>query len=84
MALDAKKMPSMQIDFLVSIQEAKAKGTMGQYNKSSTFMAGGHQWRLCCYPIGMNDHQWMDVPDGIGVILVPVNKSQMAHVSLLQ
>jgi hypothetical protein len=77
-------MPSMQIDFLVSIQEAKAKGTMGQYNKSSTFMAGGRQWRLCCYPIGMNDHQWMDVPDGIGIILVPVNKSQMVHVSLLQ
>jgi hypothetical protein len=40
-------------------------------------MAGGRQWRLCCYPTCMNDHHWMDGPDGIAIVLVPVHKSQM-------
>jgi hypothetical protein len=31
----------------------------------------------------MNDHQWMDVPEGIAVVLVPLHKSQMVRVSLL-
>jgi hypothetical protein len=31
----------------------------------------------------MNDHQWMDVPDGTVVALVPVHKSQMVCVLLL-
>jgi hypothetical protein len=46
-------------------------------------MVGGRQWKLRCYPIGMNDHKWMDCPDDIAIILVPVHKSQMACVSLL-
>jgi hypothetical protein len=50
---------------------------------AGTFMAGGRQWRLHCYPTGMNDHQWMDVPDGITVVLIPVHKCQMVRVSLL-
>ena len=83
MALDAKMIPSMQVDFSVSSQEAKAEGTAGQYKESGTFMVGGRQWKLRCYPTGMNDHQWMDVPDGIAVVLIPVHKSQMVRVSLL-
>jgi hypothetical protein len=83
MALDAKMVPSMQFDFSVSIQEAKAEGTAGQYKEFGMFMAGGRQWRLHCYPTCMNDHQWMDVLDGIAVVLVPVHKSQMVCVSLL-
>ena len=83
MALDAKMIPSMQVDFSVSSQEVKAEGTTGQYKESSTFMVGGRQWKLRCYPIGMNDHQWMDVPDGTAVVLVPAHKSQMVRVSLL-
>jgi hypothetical protein len=31
----------------------------------------------------MNDHQWMDVPDSIAVVLVPVHKSEMARILLL-
>jgi hypothetical protein len=41
MALDAKMIPSMQVDFLVSSQEVKAEGTAGQYKESGTFMVGG-------------------------------------------
>jgi hypothetical protein len=82
MDLDAKMITSIQVDFLLSSQEAKAEGTTGQY-KEFVFMVGGHQWKLCCYPTGMNDHQWVDVPDGITVVLVIVHKSQMVHVSLL-
>jgi hypothetical protein len=74
---------SMQVDLSVSSQEAKAEGTAGQYKKHGTFMVGGCQWKLRCYPIGMNDHHWMDVPDDIVVVLVPVHKSQMVRVSLL-
>ena len=83
MVLDAKMIPSMQVDFSVSSQEAKAEGTVGKFKESGTFMVGGHQWKLRCYPTGMNDHQWMDVPDGIAVVLVPLHKSQMVCVSLL-
>ena len=82
MALDAKMIPSMQVDFSVSSQEAKAEGTAGNF-KESVFMVGGRQWKLRCYPTGMNDHQWMDVPNGIAVVLVPLHKSQMVRVSLL-
>jgi hypothetical protein len=35
-------------------------------------MVGVRQWKLHCYPTGMNDHQWMDVQDDIAVILVPL------------
>ena len=83
MALDAKIIPSMQVYFSVSSQEAKAEGTTGQYKESGTFVVGGRQWKLRCYPTGMNDHQWMDVPDGIAIILVPVHKSQIVRISLL-
>jgi hypothetical protein len=83
MTLKAEMIPSMLVDFLVSSQEAKAEGTAGQYKESSMFMVGGSQWMLCCYPTGMNDHQWMDVPDRIAIVLVPVRKSQMVHVSFL-
>jgi hypothetical protein len=41
MALHTKMIPSMQVDFSVSSQEAKAEGTAGQYKESSTFMVGG-------------------------------------------
>jgi hypothetical protein len=54
MALDAKMIPSMQVDFSVSSQEATAEGTEGKYKESGTFMVGGRQWKLHCYPIGMN------------------------------
>jgi hypothetical protein len=83
MALDAKMIPSMQVDFSVSSQEATTEGIAGKVKESGTFMVGGHQWKLHCYPTGMNDHQWMDVPDGIVVILVLLHKSQMVRVSLL-
>jgi hypothetical protein len=83
MSLDAKMIPYMQVDFSVSSQEAKAEGTIGHYKKSGTFMVGGRKWRLHCYPTGMNDHQWMDVPDSIAVVLVPVHKSEMARILLL-
>jgi hypothetical protein len=83
MALNAKMIPSMQVDFSISSHEEKAEGIAGQYRESGTVKVGGCQWRLLCYPIGMNDHQWMDVPDDIVVILIPVHKSQMVHVSLL-
>jgi hypothetical protein len=83
MALHTKMIPSMQVDFSVSSQEAKAEGTAGQYKESSTFMVGGRQWKLHCYHTGMNCHQWMDVPDSIAFVLVPVHKSQMVRVSLL-
>jgi hypothetical protein len=56
MALDAKMIPSMQVDFLVSSQEATAEGTAGKFKESDMFMVGGRQWKLHCYPIGMNDH----------------------------
>jgi hypothetical protein len=46
-------------------------------------MVGGHQWKVHWYPTGMNDHQWMDVPDDIVIVLVPLHKSQMVRVSLL-
>jgi hypothetical protein len=83
MALDDKMTPSIQVDFSVSSQEAKAEGAVGQYKESVMFTVGGRQWRLHCYPTCRNDHQWMDVPDGIAVVLVPVHKSQMVCVSLL-
>jgi hypothetical protein len=83
MALDAKMIPSMQVDFSVSSQEAKAEGTAGNFKESSTFMVRGRQWKLRCYHTRMNDQQWMDVPDGIVVVLVPLHKSQMLRVSLL-
>jgi hypothetical protein len=73
----------MQVDFSVSSQESKAGGTVGQYKESGTFKVGARQWSLCCYPTGLNDQQWMDVPDSIAIILVPTHKSQMVHVSLL-
>jgi hypothetical protein len=41
MALDAKMVPSMQVDFLVSSQEAKAEGTASNFKESSMFMVGG-------------------------------------------
>jgi hypothetical protein len=50
MALDAKMISSMQVDFLVSSQEEKVEGTAGQYKESGTFMVGGRQWKLHCYP----------------------------------
>jgi hypothetical protein len=74
---------SMQVDFSVSGQEAKVEGTAGQYMESGMFMVGSHQWRLHYYPTSMNDHQWMDVPDGIAIVLILVHKSQMVRVSLL-
>jgi hypothetical protein len=83
MALDAKMIPSMQVDFSVSSQETKVEGTAGNFKEFGTFMVGGRQWKLLCYPIGMNDHQWMDVLDNIVVVLVPLHKSQMVRVSLL-
>jgi hypothetical protein len=83
MDLDTKMIPSMQVDFSVSSQEAKAEGTADNFKEYGMFMVGGHQWKLHCYPIGMNDHQWMDVPEGIAVVLVPLHKSQMVRVSLL-
>jgi hypothetical protein len=75
--------PSMQVDFSVSSQEATIEGTAGKFKESGTFLVGGCQWKLRCYPTSMNDHQWMDVPDTIAVILVPLHKSQMVRVSLL-
>jgi hypothetical protein len=45
-------------------------------------MVGDRQWKLRCYPTGMNDHQWMDVPDSIVVVLISLHKSQMVYVSL--
>jgi hypothetical protein len=81
--LEAKMVPSMQVDFSISSQQAKAEGTTCPYKESGMFMVGGRQWKLCCYPTGMNEHQWMDVPNGITIVLVPVHKSQMVHVSLL-
>jgi hypothetical protein len=41
MALDAKMVPSMQVDFLVSSQEAKAEGTASNFKESGMFMVGG-------------------------------------------
>jgi hypothetical protein len=82
-ALDVKMIPSMQVDFSVSSQEAKAEETAGQYKEPGTFMMGGHQWKLHCYPRRMNDHQWMDVPDGIVAVLVRMHNFQMVHVSSL-
>jgi hypothetical protein len=41
MALDAKMFPSLQVDFLVSIQEAKAEGTAVLYKEYGLFMVGG-------------------------------------------
>jgi hypothetical protein len=81
MALDATMIPSMHVDLSVSSQEAKAEGTACNFKES--VMVGGRQWKLRCYPTGMNDHQWMDVPDGIVVVLVPLHKSQMLRVPLL-
>jgi hypothetical protein len=46
-------------------------------------MLGCCQWKVRFYPTGMNDHQWMDAPDDIAIILVPLHKSQMVCVSLL-
>ena len=83
MASDANMFPALQIDFSVSSQEAKAEGTTGQYKEFIPFMVGSHQWRLRCYPTGMKDHQWMSIPTGISVFLVPINKTQMVGVSLL-
>jgi hypothetical protein len=83
MALDAKMIPSMQVDFSVSSQEATTEGTAGKFKESGRFMVGGRQWKLRCYPTGMNDHQWMDVLNGIVIVLVPQHKSQMVRVSLL-
>jgi hypothetical protein len=68
--------PSMQVNFLDSSQEAKAEGTAANFKESGMSMVGGHQWKLRCYPIGMNDHQWMGIPDDIFVVLVPLHKSQ--------
>jgi hypothetical protein len=45
-------------------------------------LVGGRQWKLCCYSRGMNDHQWMDVPEALPSSS-PVHKSQMVCVSLL-
>jgi hypothetical protein len=56
MALDAKMIPSMQVDFSVSSEEAKAEGTADNFKESGAFMVGGRQWKLRCYPTGMNDH----------------------------
>jgi hypothetical protein len=83
MALDAKMIPSNQGDFSISSQEATTEGTASNFKESDTFVVGGHQWKLRCYPTSMNDHQWMDVPDGIAVVLGPLHKSQMVCVSLL-
>jgi hypothetical protein len=83
MILDTKMIPSMQVNFSVSSQEAKAEGTAGNFKESGTFMVGGRQWKLCCYSTCMKDHQWMHVPDGIVVVLIPLHKSQMVCVSLL-
>jgi hypothetical protein len=77
MALDTKMIPSMQVDFLVSSQEATAEGIAGKFKESGMFMVGGRQWKLHCYPRGMNDHQWMDVPEDIVVVLFSLHKSQM-------
>jgi hypothetical protein len=83
MALDAKMISSMQVDFSISSQEATTEGTAGKFKESGTFMVGVRKCKLHCYLIGMNDLQWMDVPDGIAVVLVPLHKSQMVRVSLL-
>jgi hypothetical protein len=56
MALNAKMIPSMQVDFSFSSQEEKAEGTAGNFKGSGTFMVGGRQWKLRCYPTCMNDH----------------------------
>jgi hypothetical protein len=76
MALHAKMIPSVQVNFSVSSQEVKDEGTAGNFKESGTFIVGGRQWKLRCYPTCMNDHQWMDVPYGILVILVPLHKSK--------
>jgi hypothetical protein len=65
MDVDAKMIPSMQVDFPVSSQEATAEKTAGKFKEYDTLMVGCHQWKLRCYPRGMNDHQWMDVRNGI-------------------
>jgi hypothetical protein len=83
MALNTKMVHSMKVDFSFSSKEVTAEGSTGKFKESSMFMVGGHQWKLCCYPTGMNDHQWMDVLDGIAIVLVPLHKSQMVSVSLL-
>jgi hypothetical protein len=83
MALFAKMIPSMQVDFSVSIQEEKVEGTIGNFKESSMFMVGGRHWKPRCYPTGMNGHQWMDVPDDIVIIVVPLHKSQMVCVLAL-
>jgi hypothetical protein len=83
MAFDTKMIPFMQVDFLVSSQEVTAEGTAGKFKESGTFMVVGRQWKLHCYPTGINDHLWMDVPDDIVGVLVPLHKSKMVCVSLL-
>jgi hypothetical protein len=83
MSLDDKMIPFVQVDFSISRQEATAEGTASKFMESSTFMMGSRQWKLHCYPTGMNDHQWMDVPDGIVVVLISLHKSQMVRASLL-
>jgi hypothetical protein len=57
--LDTKMIPSMQVDVSVSSQETTAEGTAGKFKESDTFMVGGRQWKLCCYPTCMNDHKWI-------------------------
>jgi hypothetical protein len=56
MALDAKMIHSMQVDFSVSSQEVIEEGPADKFKESDVFMVGGRQWKLRCYPIGMNDH----------------------------
>ncbi|RCV38973.1 hypothetical protein SETIT_8G185600v2 [Setaria italica] len=77
MALHTTMFPVSQVDFSVSSAEAKAEGTIEQYKESSTFMIGGCQWRIRCYPMGIHDPWYPPAgPEGISVILVLMNNMQ--------
>jgi hypothetical protein len=84
MALDTKMIPSMQVDFSVSSQEAKVEGTTGNFKESGMFMVGSRQWKLRCYPSSMKDHKWMHVPDDIVIVLVPLHKSRTCLVAAMK
>ncbi|RCV23809.1 hypothetical protein SETIT_5G034200v2 [Setaria italica] len=69
--------PSSQVAFSASSTEGKAEGTIGQYKQSSTFMIGGRQWRMHCYPTGIHDPWYPPaVPEGISITLILMNSTQ--------
>jgi hypothetical protein len=83
MALDAKMIPSMQVDFSISQSRKDSERNRGQVQGIWYVQGGSPSMEASCYPRGMYDHQWMDVPDGIAIVLVPLHKFQMVCVSLL-